>query len=160
MKTEVQAAARPLRLTRVVDALGGRATWYRRAASDAADTPQCGVAPPRRGPPAQEIPSWDRQVVLTVAQAFPWYGYKKIALICQRLDEPVPRRRVYRILKEAGLLHQLKARVAERARQEVAKRYQLLPKRPNELWQTDVTYIRIPGYGWWYAITVIDYYSR
>lgn len=98
--------------------------------------------------------------MLTVAQAFPWYGYKKIALICQRLDEPVPRRRVYRILKEAGLLHRLKARLAERARQEVAKLYQLLPKRPNELWQTDVTYIRIPGYGWWYAITVIDYYSR
>ena len=36
----------------------------------------------------------------------------------------------------------------------------MLPKRPNELWQTDVTYIRIPGYGWWYAITVIDYGSR
>ena len=24
----------------------------------------------------------------------------------------------------------------------------------------DVTYIHIPGYGWWYAVTVIDYYSR
>jgi len=23
-----------------------------------------------------------------------------------------------------------------------------------------VTYIHIPGYGWWYAVTVIDYYSR
>jgi transposase InsO family protein len=160
LKTQVQAAARPLRLTKVLDALGSRATWYRRAGAAAADRPKPGDPPARRGPPAQDIPAWERHVVLTVAQAFPWYGYKKIALICQRLDEPVPRRRVYRILKEAGLLHQLKARVAERARQEVAKLYQLLPKRPNELWQTDVTYIRIPGYGWWYAITVIDYYSR
>ena len=24
----------------------------------------------------------------------------------------------------------------------------------------DVTYIHIPSYGWWYAVTVIDYYSR
>ena len=24
----------------------------------------------------------------------------------------------------------------------------------------DVTYIHIPGHGWWYAVTVIDYYSR
>ena len=24
----------------------------------------------------------------------------------------------------------------------------------------DVTYVHIPGYGWWYAVTVIDYYSR
>jgi transposase InsO family protein len=23
-----------------------------------------------------------------------------------------------------------------------------------------VTYVHIPGYGWWYAVTVIDYYSR
>lgn len=174
----MQAAPRPLRLTKVLEALGGRATWYRRAAGALATGPDAGSATPpmgaaasqpgaswpkgakRRGPPAQEIPSWDRHVVLTVAQAFPWYGYKKIELICQRLDEPVPRRRVYRILKEAGLLQQLKARVADRARQEVAKLCELLPKHPNELWQTDVTYIRIPGYGWWYAITVIDYYSR
>jgi transposase InsO family protein len=35
-----------------------------------------------------------------------------------------------------------------------------LPQRPNDLWQIDVTYIHIPGYGWWYAVTVIDYFSR
>jgi hypothetical protein len=26
--------------------------------------------------------------------------------------------------------------------------------------QYNVTYIHIPGYGWWYAVTVIDYYGR
>jgi transposase InsO family protein len=40
------------------------------------------------------------------------------------------------------------------------KLWQLLPNGPNELWQTDVTYVHIPGHGWWYVITVIDYYSR
>jgi hypothetical protein len=169
LKAAVQAAERPLRLTRILDALGSRATWYRRAASEPPGAPQPAAGVARRGPPAQDLPTWERHVVLTVAQAFPWYGYKKSALICERLDEPVgqgrpggpvPRRRGYRILKEAGLLRWLKARSAERARQEVAKLYPLLPQRPNELWQTDVTYLRIPGYGWWYAITVIAYDSR
>ena len=41
-----------------------------------------------------------------------------------------------------------------------AKLYELLPSRANALWQSDVTYIHIPGHGWWYAVTVIDYYSR
>jgi len=58
------------------------------------------------------------------------------------------------------LLHRLKRRIDEPARQEVARLYQLLPKRANELWPTDVTYIGIPGYGSWYAVTGIDYSSR
>lgn len=147
-----------MRLTRVLDACGNRAGWYRREL--AADSPPADRSLARRGPAPAEIPAWQRQVVITVAKSFPWYGYKKIALICERLDEFVPRRRVYRILKDAGLLHQRKRRIEERARQEVARLYQLLPKAPNELWQMDVTYIPIAGYGWWYAVTVIDYYSR
>ena len=37
---------------------------------------------------------------------------------------------------------------------------ELLPGGCNELWQTDVTYVNVPGHGWWYAVTVIDDYSR
>lgn len=99
--------------------------------------------------------------MLTVAGACPWYGYKKIAVICrERLDEPIPQRIVYRIMKRHGLLHRLKERLAARAAQDAVKLSQLLPTAPNQLWQTDVTYVPIPGYGWWYAMTVIDYYSR
>lgn len=141
----------------MLTALGGRASWYRRE-SAASAAPR--VPGPRRGPRARVANDWERHVILTVARAFPWYGYKKIALICHRLDEPMARRKVYRVMKEAGLLHRLKKRIDERARQESARLYQLLPKRPDELWQTDVTYIPVAGYGWWYAVTVIDYYSR
>ena len=38
--------------------------------------------------------------------------------------------------------------------------FDLLPRLPNELWQMDVTYIHMPQGTWWYAATVIDYYSR
>jgi len=70
----------------------------------------------------------------------------------------VKNRQAYRIMAEAGLLHKPKCRNAELY--QAAKLFELLPDAPNDLWQTDVTYIHIPGHGWWYAITVIDYYSR
>jgi putative transposase len=148
-----------VRRTRVLDALGGRATWYRRGVSSPTEG-STALRRPRRGPAPRPADDHERQVVKTVARACPWYGYKKIALICRRLDEPIPRRKVYRVMKEEGLLHQLRRRIDQRARQEVQRLSELLPRRPNELWQTDVTYIPIAGYGWWYAITVIDYYSR
>ncbi len=159
MKHDVATFDRPVRITQVLAAVGGSATWYRREAARRRPASSA-KSPTRRGPTPQAIAPWERQVVDTVAKAFPWYGYKKIALICERLDEPIPRRKVYRIMQEAGLLHQRQRRIEARARQDVARLYQLLPKAPNELWQTDVTYIPIAGYGWWYAVTVIDYYSR
>jgi hypothetical protein len=36
---------------------------------------------------------------------------------------------------------------------QAARLFELLPQAPNELWQMDVTYIHIPGHGWWYAVT-------
>jgi putative transposase len=180
LSTQARIWGKPLRRTRLLDALGVRATWYRRSATAGGAAAACGSpaaggspaargdpsapperhAPRRRGPAPPPIDAYERHVIQTVAQAFPWYGYKKVALICARLDEPIPRRKVYRVMKEAGLLHRLRRRIDARARLEVQRLSELLPRRPNELWQTDVTYIPIAGYGWWYAITVIDYYSR
>jgi len=162
------------RLSVVLEWLGGRASWYRSVKADASFA---GGATPgsalgnilqepaadrgRRGPLPRDIDPWQEHVVLTVARACPWFGYKKITVICrERLDEPIPKRIVYRVMKRHGLLHRLKERLAARLAQDAVKLSQLLPKAPNELWQTDVTYVPIPGYGWWYAMTVIDYYSR
>jgi putative transposase len=159
LKALITASVQSVRLKQVLDSVGGRGRWYRQEAASRRPAPP--VRPSsRRGPLPKEITPWERHVVETVARSFPWYGYKKITLICQRLDEPLSRRKVYRIMKEAGLLHQRKRRIEERARQDLARLHQLLPQAPNELWQMDVTYIPVPGYGWRYAITVIDYYSR
>jgi putative transposase len=70
----------------------------------------------------------------------------------------VSNKRVHRVFRAFGLLQ--KKRVREAALYQPARLFELLPAGANDLWQADVTYLHIPGHGWWYAVTVIDYYSR
>lgn len=114
--------------------------------------------PKRPGPPPQPIPDEVLVAVVNMAVENPWYGYKRIAVMCRRAGQVVKDRQAYRVMKDHGLLQKPKTREAEVY--QAAKLFELLPQGPNDLWQTDVTYIHIPGYGWWYAVTVIDYYSR
>jgi len=95
--------------------------------------------------------------VEVMALAHPRWGYRKLAVICRRYRK-VSDRHVYRILKEANMLKKKKLRKQKLL--ESSKLYELLPQQPNQLWQMDVTYIYVNGYGWYYAVTVIDYYSR
>jgi putative transposase len=96
--------------------------------------------------------------VREAAWSYPWWGYKKVAVICRRHGWAVSNRFVYRVLKAAGLLQRRRPRDPELY--QASRLFELLPKGPNELWQADVTYLHIPGFGWWYAVTVIDYFSR
>jgi putative transposase len=139
------------RLTRVLKILGvASSSWYRPQRSPE-DRGRPGPAPK---PVDTQVESW----VLNMAWANPWYGYKRIAVMCRREGQAVKNRDAYRVMKAHGLLHRRRRRPAELY--QASKLYELLPSGPNELWQMDVTYVHIPGYGWWYAVTVIDYYSR
>lgn len=149
---ELQAEAnrpRP-RQTHVLRLVGvAPSSWHR--------APQ--AAPRKRpGPPRRALPDDVVQAVVTMATENPWYGYKRIAVMCRRAGQAVKDRQAYAVMKDHGLLQRPKPRRAEI--HQTAKLFELLPHGPNDLWQTDVTYIHIPGYGWWYAVTVIDYYSR
>ena len=44
--------------------------------------------------------------------------------------------------------------------QSAKDRFQDPTTRINELWQTDITYFKITGWGWYYLSTVLDDYSR
>jgi transposase InsO family protein len=98
------------------------------------------------------------QGIKATAERYPWWGYKRIAVVCRRAGLKVSNKQVWRVMKRFDLLQKRTPRAAEL--HQAAKLFELLPSRPNALWQMDVTYIHIPGHGWWYAVTVIDYYSR
>ncbi len=145
------------RRTRVLAHLGiASSSWYHE--------PVPAQQRKRPGPKPRTVPATVEQAVLAMARANPWYGYKRIAVMCRREARQDPRqpmvtnRQCLRVMKAHDLLQKPLAREAELY--QTAKLWQLLPQAPNELWQTDVTYVHIPGHGWWYVITVIDYYSR
>lgn len=140
-----------VRLTGVLKAAGiAAASWYR--------TPVPEDERKRPGPPPKPIADAVVAAVVETATRCPWYGYKKIAVICRREGHAVTDREAYKVMRDHGLLLKPIARPAEL--HQAAKLFELLPQKANDLWQMDVTYIHIPGDGWHYAVTVIDYYSR
>lgn len=62
---------------------------------------------------------------------------------------------VYRILKRAGLIT-APAHIVLSA----ADEYKNKTRQINEMWQTDFTYFKIIGWGWYYLSTILDDYSR
>jgi transposase InsO family protein len=139
------------RLVQVLGHLGiATSSWYR--------PPLDENLRKRPGPAPKAIPGEVVEAVVTMATANPWYGCKKIAVMCRRAGKAVTDREAFVVMRDHGLLQRPRERAAELY--QAARLFELLPQHPNDLWQMDVTYIHIPGHGWWYAVTVIDYYSR
>ena len=140
------------RRTQVLRLVGiAPSSWYRQ--------PRDEQQPPKRpGPAPRAIPDDVVRGVVTMASDNPWYGYKRIAVMCRRAGQSVKDRQAYVVMRDHGLLQRPRSRAAEL--HQTAKLFELLPQKPNDLWQMDVTYIHLPGFGWHYAVTVIDYYSR
>ncbi len=143
--------ARILRLGRVLGHLGiAVSSWYRPSTDEGLRK--------RPGPPPKPIAERVVQAVVTIATQNPWYGYKRIAVMCRRAGHAVKDREAYIVMRDHRLLQKPRERAAEVY--QAARLFELLPQQPNDLWQMDVTYIHIPGHGWWYAVTAIDYYLR
>ncbi len=62
---------------------------------------------------------------------------------------------VYRILKAEDLVTAPVPIVMK-----AASEFRNNTTRPNELWQTDFTYLKVQGWGWFYRSTILDDYSR
>ena len=62
---------------------------------------------------------------------------------------------VYRLLKKRGLLTAPNYLVLS-----AADEFKDKTLRVNEMWQTDFTYFKIKGWGWYYLSTILDDYSR
>jgi transposase InsO family protein len=62
---------------------------------------------------------------------------------------------VYRLLKAHDLITSPAFIVVK-----VAEELHSKTTAPNQLWQTDFTYLKVTGWGWFYLSTVLDDYSR
>jgi len=135
----------------------GRGSYYRQR------TPPCG-APAARDVEELALRTAIEQVVLS----FPGYGYPRVTRQLQREGFAVNHKHVYRLMREAGLLHGRKRGQVRTTDSEHGWPIypNLLPEcgwreltRPDEAWGADLTYVRL-GEGFCYLAVLLDLFSR
>jgi putative transposase len=106
--------------------------------------------------PWNRIMKKEEQLVLERARASPELSSRQLSL--KLVDDYgcwVSESTVYRILKREGLV-----KTAEIKGFAAGKEYQRKTKRPNEMWATDCSYLRVIDWGYYYLVTIMDDYSR
>ena len=106
-----------------------------------------------------------RAAIEELALEFPGYGYRRITKALVRAGYSVNHKRVLRIMREESLLCQLKHRFIPTTDSNHSLRTypnllrEMVLVAPDQAWQADITYIRLPT-GFAYLAAVLDAYSR
>lgn len=95
-----------------------------------------------------------------LAKRYVCYGHRKIHALLRREGYVVSRYQVHTLLKRKGLCLPSTWRKDLRERTKALKQYLIKPDRPLELVQADITHVPVDGYGTYYVIDLIDYYSK
>jgi len=93
----------------------------------------------------------------------PFYGSRKMTVYLQRQGYCVNRKRIQRLMRQMGISSiapQPQTSLANKAH----KKYpyllrHLVINRPNQVWCTDITYLRMKG-GFVYLVAIMDWHSR
>jgi putative transposase len=93
----------------------------------------------------------------------PFYGSRKMCVFLRSAGHTVNRKRVQRLMRELGLAGMAPGPHTSRPHP-AHKVYPYLLRglpvtRPNQVWSTDITYIRLAR-GFVYLVAIIDWYSR
>jgi len=102
------------------------------------------------------IPQEEKNLVVSIALEYTDLSPRELS--CKLSDERkvfISESSVYRILKANGLITS-PAHILMAAGNEFEKKTMLV----HEMWQTDFTYFKILGWGWYYLSTILDDYSR
>jgi len=128
--------------------------WYNRYLEDGYE----GLAPRTKNPRKtwNKIQQKERNKVVEEALDHPELSSRELAFhIVDKHKWFISESSVYRILKAHGLITAPSHIVLA-----AANEFKDKTTRVNEMWQTDFTYFKIIGWGWYYLSTVLDDYSR
>ena len=111
---------------------------------------------------SERIGSWnrineaDRDTIVGIALSQPQWSCREIAWnITDNHNYYISESSVYRILKVNGLITTAPFRIMS-----ASDSFHDKTTAVNQMWQTDFTYFKIYGWGWYYLSTVLDDYSR
>jgi putative transposase len=127
--------------------------WYKAHLNKAEKMPPLVKASRRQW---NTIPEAQKKLVVEIALEYPQLSPRELAV--KLTDEQrifISESSVYRILKAKGLITS-PAHILLSASNEFKDKTYFV----HELWQTDFTYFKILGWGWYYLSTVLDDYSR
>ena len=152
----VEESALPVR--RTLEKIGiPRATFYRWYDLYRADGPEAlDNRPPKPDRVWNRIPDDVRERIIRLALDEPALSPRELAVRFTDAEGYfVSEASVYRLLKARDLIAS-PAFIVMKAANEFSDK----TTAPNQLWQTDFTYLKVIGWGWFYLSTVLDDFSR
>jgi len=147
-----------LPVKRTLDMLGIPRTtfygWYERYQSGGPEALEDKTSRPSRV--WNRIPDEIRSRIVQLALERPELSPRELAVLFTDTQKYfVSERSVHRFLKERDLITSPAFIVIK-----AADSFKDKTTRPNELWQTDFTYLKVIGWGWFYLSTILDDFSR
>jgi transposase InsO family protein len=142
-----QVAASQLPKRQALARLGlAKSTYYRWQSLPAKSKPTI---------PWNKLSAEEEALVMDKAIEFPELSSRQLALKITDDGLYISESTVYCILKREGLI-----KPAEIKGFKASHEYHHKTKRPNEMWATDCSYLKVTGWGYYYLVTVMDDFSR